>query len=361
MKKILSIISILIISFILVSCTQKKTRLDPPTNLRIENKVLYWDIVNQATKYEIYINNEMYAVETNYFNISFSGEGEYEIRVKALASDYIASYLSSPIYYTNVIDLTVPSNVKIIDKDLVWDYIKHATSYTVLINGQTYNTDRNVFDLSFLETNKFYDISVRANYHDKSSEYSTAIKYNTFYNTYKKLIVAFNRNSSEDLVIDLEESLTIESIQNQVDVVVDDEYYQVKGESLIFSNSYLINFDYGLYKYVLYTDKGIILLEIKITDNRNPYMISNNNVVFNNEDLVFEFELYGGFIETITISEGDEITENDYKIEGSKLIINSEFIESIFAKSNQRLSIVFNYQLRNDDKIVIGQIIVSRE
>ena len=82
MKRVITVLGVLIIALLLVNCTKKKVRLEPPVNLRLENKILYWDVVPKATCYEIHINSDMYTVETNYFDISFLDEGDYEIRVK---------------------------------------------------------------------------------------------------------------------------------------------------------------------------------------------------------------------------------------------------------------------------------------
>lgn len=361
MKRVITVLGVLIIALLLVNCTKKKVRLEPPVNLRLENKILYWDVVPKATSYEIHINSDMYTVETNYFDISFLDEGDYEIRVKATASGYLSSYFSSVFYYKNTVILPIPSNLKIQDNKLVWDYIQYATSYTVKIADRTYDTEQNLFDLSFLEENKFYAISVRANYQNKSSDYSEVIEYHTFFNTYKNINKDFNRNSTDDLFIEFEDTITVSIIKNKNEEVVNETNYYVSDSTLTFLNSYLVDLDYGIYKYIIYSDKGIIMLEIKITDNRNPYLKSDERVVFSNEDLEFEFELYGGVIEQLTVSVDANFTNDDYRIEGNNLIIYREFIESVFAKDSQRKQIIFSYLLRKDNSIVVGYIFVMRE
>ena len=83
-------------------------------------------------------------------------------------------------------------------------------------------------------------------------------------------------------------------------------------------------------------------------------------MTFNNEDLEFGFELFGGNIDSITITKSLEITEADYRIEGSKLIIKSSFVDNLFTENSDRKRLIVSYTLRKDDKIVIGFIFIKK-
>lgn len=360
MKRALSLLIIFIVALLLLGCKHTNTRLNPPVNLRIQDNVLYWDSVPNATGYEVYINLVKYDIEINQFNLDFLTPGTYEIRVKAISTIHQPSYLSSPLNHTVEPNILVPKNLKISESVLTWDIIDNTTGYIVLINDRTYEVNDNHFDLSFLAENHFYNISVKALYGNKESEYSQVIVYHTFFTTYKNLLVLFYRDREEDLIVDFSEKLNVYIITNDNEEVIDAAYYELSPNTLTIYNTYLVSLDYGLYKYVLFTSLGKVNLEIKITNSLDPYIISDNNVTFNNEDLEFEFELFGGIIDSITITKGLEITEADYRIEGSKLIIKSSFVDNLFTENSDRKRLIVSYTLRKDDKIVIGFIFIKK-
>lgn len=405
---------ILIFVFLITACSKQDLR--APKNLRIENDILYWDEVKNASVYLILINEEEFTSNKNEFDLSFLDNGEYTIKVQAKAKNYQDSNFSETIKYN--VELKEPRNLKIVDNTLTWDDIQMASKYTVYINDQTFEVTENSFDLSSLSKNILYEITVVAHYEDKVSSHSKQITYSIFevpknliinednillwdkineatkytiyindktfevlenkfdlkqlsenafysikikahynshqsefskeinYHTFKDIIetiqVSFNKITNYDLEVDLPYPLlSIEDFK--------EENYHFDNSKLTIYNSYLQTLNNGNNSLILYTSSGKILLIINIYENNKPHILSDNKVTYNGEDIIIYFELFGGTISSIS----KELTENqDYVIDGNKLIIRSDFIKD---KDN----IIISYTLTNDEYIVLGYIYIS--
>lgn len=86
MKKILVAILIMITVFSLVGCSATHTKLDTPINLRVEDNILKWSSVDDATEYLIMIDLEEYTSDKSQYDLSTTNikDGqEYTIKVKA--------------------------------------------------------------------------------------------------------------------------------------------------------------------------------------------------------------------------------------------------------------------------------------
>jgi|SRR5690554_2652004 len=83
------------------SCSLFKPTLSIPSNIRVENNILHWNEVDNASKYIIIINEEKYTTTTNEYDLSSLDYGEYEIKIKAKADNYNDSKFSEIINYNN--------------------------------------------------------------------------------------------------------------------------------------------------------------------------------------------------------------------------------------------------------------------
>lgn len=106
-KNICSIIILtvlMIVSFSMVACTKKTTTattLSSPQNLRVEDKKLVWDKVENALGYSVKYNNKQYTVSTNSYSLSsITAYGSYELAVMAYGdgSTYLNSEWASYTY-----------------------------------------------------------------------------------------------------------------------------------------------------------------------------------------------------------------------------------------------------------------------
>lgn len=113
-----------------------KVALAQPTNLRLDDTVIRWNAVQNATNYTVNINNT--TILTNVTSLEASvGDlsGTFMVYVQAFGDS--TYYLSSPIASTQVyvpIPLDTPENLRKDDSLLVWDAVTNATSYEVYIN-----------------------------------------------------------------------------------------------------------------------------------------------------------------------------------------------------------------------------------
>ncbi len=101
MRKLTSILIILLMSFILIGCEEKPDvlpRLSTPYNLSFKDDVLTFNTVLHADGYILNLNGENITLETNEF--AFTSSGEYTIQVKAFGEGYRDSLFSTPYHLT---------------------------------------------------------------------------------------------------------------------------------------------------------------------------------------------------------------------------------------------------------------------
>lgn len=113
MKKLLSLLFI----FLLVACSAKT--LSTPKNLRIEDDVLSWDKVDNASKYVILIDEDEYSSKANNFDLSFLEAGTYEIKVKATAKGFNDSQYSDKIIYNKESIIDIDNKPHIISDNII--------------------------------------------------------------------------------------------------------------------------------------------------------------------------------------------------------------------------------------------------
>ena len=95
---------VIIFSFILVGCGKDdKNKLQVPENVRIENEVVKWSIVEGTSQYVVMVNLDEYITSTNSFNLAplKLPVGTYEVKVKSQGDgiNKFSSNYSEPIQY----------------------------------------------------------------------------------------------------------------------------------------------------------------------------------------------------------------------------------------------------------------------
>ena len=86
LKKIL-IIFFSFICFALLGCAPQATQLPKPTNLKVVERFLTWDVVENADGYIVFADDQEYETAENSFDLSFLKAGKYVIEVMAVG-DY---------------------------------------------------------------------------------------------------------------------------------------------------------------------------------------------------------------------------------------------------------------------------------
>jgi len=263
-------------------------------------------------------------------------------------------------------EITAPV-IAIQDNEIYWVEVVGVDSYEVLVKDVT--TDNNtlllenayylVTDTSFfiddLEVNRIYEISVRSVVGEEHSLFSNIETVDKFVQSDVVWQYTFNRNSTDFLIVydnQVSELYFIEEDGNKVDP----DNYHFELEVLMISPEYILEFSEGII-FKLYTEYGIIDLEITFTTATRPFIRSNNTVEFANQDMMFVFELCGGeFVEI----DGSDITEDDYDLFGNILVLHADFIQELFDANPDRNSVILSYQLKNGDEIVIGYLFINR-
>ena len=89
--KIYKILSFILLGLVLVGCNS--SLIDKPSNLRVEDTVLYWDEVVNAKNYTLSINDELIDdIEDNQYPLNSLELGIYSFSVKANKGDNSSEY-----------------------------------------------------------------------------------------------------------------------------------------------------------------------------------------------------------------------------------------------------------------------------
>jgi len=256
-----------------------------------------------------------------------------------------------------------------IDQDQVyWSEVNAADSYEVLVKDVTtantellledeiYPVEGTSFFVDDLDKNRIYEISVRSVVGDEHSIYSNTVNVRMFIQTEVVWTYTFNVNSTDYFAVyghEIPELYYIEEEGNRIST----DNYHFDYELLLMENAFMKEYSEGVI-FKLYTEQGIIDLEVNYVTGTTPYIRSNNTTEFTNQDLLFVFELCGG---TFAELSGSDITSQDYELYGNILIIDAAFIQDLFDTNPDRESVILSYQLRNGENIVVGYLFINKE
>lgn len=117
--RLFSLLILLILVFVLVGCSKKKT-LDTP-NISLNEAILTWEAVDHASKYLVTVNEEEYETISLEYNLKSIKANTYHIKVKALGDN--KKYLDSAD--SSGINITVNDKVSIEKDEIVNNKIKY--------------------------------------------------------------------------------------------------------------------------------------------------------------------------------------------------------------------------------------------
>jgi hypothetical protein len=131
------------------------------------------------------------------------------------------------------------------------------------------------------------------------------------------------------------------------DVLFKSDVYEIK-------SSYILSHEgYAYLAFYLEFNHQRTLVQITMNNKTIPYIISSTVVKTAGEDnLVFQFELFDGFIRQVS---ANDMIESDYSIENNLLTIYSEYVASMLMDEN---NFIINYVLE-DEQLVIGFISIE--
>ncbi|WP_264230271.1 DUF6273 domain-containing protein [Acholeplasma laidlawii] len=168
------------------------------TNIINDNGFITWDIVANATSYQVTVGSSTYLTDVNSFDADMLLEtGTKEVSVQALNGDsYINSNDSAKVTFEF---LDAVGSIDITDGVLSWDAVLNASKYIILVNRIEVETNNTSFELNETYEAGTYNIQVRA---IGSSTYLSSKYTNT---------------------------LTLEKLSKPVDAWIEDGYLMIDG------------------------------------------------------------------------------------------------------------------------------------
>lgn len=154
-----------------------RATLDKPTNIRFYNGFIWWDEVENASSYRVWINDEESVVDTNRIEVGYSAPGVVTFKVQAFVIDQ--SYLDSEIVTTEItipkITLETPTGLALNDNVLTFNTVPYAEAYQIYVDGNLHaRVDTNSHTLSQQTIDQSTYVQVKAisevNYHSSLSE-----------------------------------------------------------------------------------------------------------------------------------------------------------------------------------------------
>lgn len=133
----LAFVAALTAAFALAGCSEDKQQLAAPTNFRLEGRTLIWDEVEQATAYDVFVEDVEHITQSNSFDLSFLYSPEtYHIEVLAMG-DNVRYTNSGWSQYTFVAEEILESG-----------YDEQGYYFTLCEDGQSYEVSRGRSDLT---------------------------------------------------------------------------------------------------------------------------------------------------------------------------------------------------------------------
>ena len=164
MKKHIAILSMLILAFCTVGCTDEDVQsssdvnsdtssnssvdqvenLEKPSGLSLSGRTLTWNEVNGATGYKVDVNNTECEVYTNSYTLQDGVYGILKIRVKAINAVAESEYSET---LTEAVSWKLPTPQGLTQDGNVirWEAVSGAQGYTLNIGGIQYTTTENYY------------------------------------------------------------------------------------------------------------------------------------------------------------------------------------------------------------------------
>jgi len=320
-----------------------------------EDELLTWNVFSPDATYVVEIDGVEHAVTGASFDMSSYPDAVYLVRVKMILgvrqSDYSDDYT-----FTIRNHPEIPWNLRIEEIALRWDEPDGAIGYRLDINGETIDVPSPWFYLDGMELNALFTFTVRALYEGEIvSAPAAPFYYHTYHVSVGSASVSYNKNAPADAVSDFsEETWTFEGVLCE-GVPVPETDYAFTGGFLTLMEGFLSEFPYGAYEYLVLTSEGSLTLSLQVVDDRQPYMISSNQITFTGSDIVLTFEVYDGMVVGLS---GNDIAATDYLIDGNTVTISAVYVALKFAENPERTVLILGYNVSANDYVSIGYVFI---
>lgn len=251
--------------------------------------------------------------------------------------------------------LSTPTNLSHQQNIISFDAVSHATSYIIDINGEEIEITTTTYTIE-LYGEVTVKVKARAEGYQDSS-YSNELVFSIPLSL-PDVRYNYSIHSSFDLFIyTFQAGIAIDNITSSTTSISTNDYTFINNQ-LIFKSTYLKSLDRKLHEFAISLGAmGQLNLTILITETQLPYLISNNTIDFDSNDITLNVELFGG---TIVGLSGNSITSSDYTISGSSITLHSTFINQYFSTHPNETTLSIKYDLRLGDSYVFGYLFIKK-
>lgn len=223
-------------------------KLDTPNILDINEGVITWQVVHNANKYEVSINNVKYDVSDPIININDYNRKDSIVKIKIKSLDTNLVHESSDYTEEIIINrLDKVEDIVYINGYLMWDNINYAELYYLKINGVNFTSESNSFE--------YENFNVGNN---KVEIYSTGSKYTISSEIHTDNLLKLNK---------------ITNLSNETAKIVWDSNYLGYDYEVYFDNkSHFVNTNYYDGEIVYNID---FLLKVRVVANSNKEITSD--------------------------------------------------------------------------------------
>jgi len=164
-----------------------------------------------------------------------------------------------------------------------------------------------------------------------------------------------NVNVEADPFITAEANLSIYEFKVN-DELVSLSYIDYQENRIFFDHNYLNDFETKTHNLSLQTNNGIIVITLVLVDDYVPYIISDNNIHYvENQDVTVLIETFNKGIYSLSVTGG--IDSSFYSFSGQTLLIKNEYFASLLANEPERANIIFMVTISyNEEDTLIAAI-----
>lgn len=252
-------------------------------------------------------------------------------------------------------ELTPPTNLTRLNNVISFDEVFNATSYILWINGEEFEITTTTYTVGPFGD---YVVKVKAKAEGyPESTYSDELVF-TLPMSFHDVRFNYSIHSNFDLLIyTFEHEVTTYSISGVLPTLEASDFYTID-QKLYIKSSYLKDLIPQSYELtVSQGTMGSFTLNLSIVETELPYIVSYNTMQYDEEDVSFIYELFGGVIVSLS---GNNITADDYIIDSNMVTIKSSFIDSYFSSNPDQISLSLKYDLNVGDSYVFGYIFIQK-
>ena len=331
--KIRILIFILLSLVIFSAC--KKEIFYPPQEIiyNAEENRLSWDKLHNVNHYELIINEKNFDAYDNTFDLSAFTDGVYTVKAKSIYSKGESLY-------------SIPYTFTIFTKENYEVYVKEDTIYFKETPGTTYRViyKENLDNINVALNENSFPIP------DTLKDKKSTIIIETIQNNkvIDKTTFTLNMNITK---VYKDEPFYVNSLNPKaiyLDGLEIKEGFTLQEDKVIFSDSFLNNINKEGLVSIVGEENQILRLHII---PKKLILLSETTQNFVDMDVLFEYQLNGYKLTSITSLNNPKPTDNDYTFNDGKLIIYKDYINYYMNETESKdliLQLSFNIEDHNE-------------